>query len=85
VSQPFDRLDDGKVTPSRRRTLAMPICAENPYRLRRKALYPRLAGVANELNERMGMDRRFLDDHAAFPIRLSADPSGFNVINKLRR
>ena len=32
----------------------------------RSALYPRLAGVANEWNERMGMDQRFPDEHAAF-------------------
>lgn len=32
----------------------------------RTALYPRLAGVANEWNERMGLDRRFPHDHAPF-------------------
>src|ERR1700757_1535795 len=31
----------------------------------RTALYPRLAGVANEWNERMGMDQRFPGDHAS--------------------
>ncbi|MBB5222118.1 hypothetical protein HNP73_002054 [Amaricoccus macauensis] len=32
----------------------------------RTALYPRLAGVANAWSERMGMEQRFPDDHAAF-------------------
>jgi hypothetical protein len=32
----------------------------------RTALYPRLAGVANAWNERMGLDERYPDDHAAF-------------------
>src|ERR1700739_1359133 len=32
----------------------------------RKALFPHLAGVANEWNERMNMDRRFPRDHASF-------------------
>ena len=32
----------------------------------RTALYPRLAGVANEWNERMGIDERYPDEHAAF-------------------
>lgn len=32
----------------------------------RTALYPRLAGVANAWNERMGRDERYPDDHASF-------------------
>jgi hypothetical protein len=32
----------------------------------RTALYPRLAGVANDWNERMGMDQRFPVDHASY-------------------
>ncbi len=32
----------------------------------RTALYPRLAGVANVWNERMGLDQRFPCEHAAF-------------------
>ncbi len=32
----------------------------------RTALYPRLAGVANVWNERMGLDQRFPGEHAAF-------------------
>jgi uncharacterized protein len=32
----------------------------------RTALYPRLAGVANEWNVRMGIDRRYPGNHAAF-------------------
>jgi uncharacterized protein len=32
----------------------------------RTALYPRLAGVANEWNGRMGADERYPDDHASF-------------------
>jgi hypothetical protein len=32
----------------------------------RTALYPRLAGVANAWNERMGIDERYPDDHASF-------------------
>ena len=32
----------------------------------RTALYPRLAGVANQWNSRMGIDERYPDNHAAF-------------------
>jgi len=32
----------------------------------RTALYPRLTGVANEWNRRMGIDERYPDDHASF-------------------
>ena len=32
----------------------------------RTALYPHLAGVANEWNGRMGIDERYPDDHASF-------------------
>ena len=32
----------------------------------RTALYPRLAGIANGWNERMGLDERYPDDHASF-------------------
>ena len=32
----------------------------------RTALYPRLVGVANAWNERMGSDERYPDDHASF-------------------
>jgi len=32
----------------------------------RTALYPRLAGVANEWTRRMGIDERYPDDHASF-------------------
>ena len=32
----------------------------------RTALYPRLAGVANAWNERMGLDERYPGDHASF-------------------
>src|SRR5229473_1369365 len=32
----------------------------------RTALYPRLAGAANEWNRRMGIDERYPSDHASF-------------------
>ena len=38
----------------------------------RTALYPRLAGVANEWNVRMGIDERYPDDHASFLTRCHA-------------
>jgi hypothetical protein len=38
----------------------------------RTALYPRLAGVANEWNVRMGIDERYPDDHASFLKRCHA-------------
>jgi hypothetical protein len=38
----------------------------------RAALYPRLAGVANAWNERMGIDERYPDDHASFLARCQA-------------
>ena len=38
----------------------------------RTALYPRLAGVANAWNGRMGIDERYPDDHASFLTRCHA-------------
>jgi hypothetical protein len=38
----------------------------------RAALYPRLAPIADRWHERMGMDTRFPDDHAAFLARCHA-------------
>jgi hypothetical protein len=38
----------------------------------RTALYPRLAAVANDWNERMGIEQRYPDDHASFLARCHA-------------
>jgi hypothetical protein len=61
----------------------------------RTALYPRLAGTANEWNERMGVERRFPDTHAEFlelcrsagqsrptPLLLQYGPGDFNALHQ---
>lgn len=61
----------------------------------RKALYPRLAGVANAWNQRMGKDERYPDHHAAFlkqcqdagqkrptPLLLQYVPGDFNCLHQ---
>jgi uncharacterized protein len=61
----------------------------------RMALYPRLSGVANEWNERMGIDQRYPETHAKFlrlchdvgqtrptPLLLRYVPGDFNALHQ---